>query len=605
MRKTFERIGIMLLWIAVCTTLSWAQGGTAQISGTVTDPSGAVLPGVEITATQTATGLVRATITNETGSYVLPNLAIGPYRVEAALTGFRSFIQTGVVLQVNSSVAINPVLEVGQIAQSVEVEANVAMVETRATGVGQVIDNAKILELPILGRQVTDLIVLAGAAVQTGTLNATARSFPGVAVFSIAGGSDRGTSFTLDGASHNEVRGNYGLPLPFPDALQEFKVETSAVPAQYGFRSGGAVNAVTKSGTNEFHGGVFWFVRNEIFNARNFFANRRDTLKRNQFGGTVGGPIEHNKLFFFFGYQGTTTRAAPTGSTTSFVPTAAMLTGDFSTWASTACRATPLNLPTPFINNRIDQSLLSPAALKIAKLLPQADDVCGSTRWGLPTKQNEHQLVGKVDYQRSDKHSMFWRYMAYPETAEPPVKLVNNPLTTGTAGFDNIFQTLVFGDTRTLSSNMVNSLRVGWNRQATARVAPEFFGASDVGVNVYQVVPKKIDIAVNSAFSVGSRTSMPNIFRETAFQVGDDFGLIHGNHQINLGGTWMAFQTNNSSKTFTGGSFTITGSSTGQPLVDFMLGRLSRLEQGAAAGRPSDRKSPDSTCRTAGRLVRT
>src|SRR5438067_11635170 len=201
MGEKFARVWKIFLIITLCSVSGWGQGGTAQISGTVGDSSGALLPGVEIRATQTATGLTRSTITNETGFYVLPNLAIGPYRLEAVLTGFRTFVQTGIELQVNSSVVINPVLEIGQIAQSVEVQANVAMVETRATGIGQVIDNAKILELPILGRQVTDLIVLAGAAVQTGTLNATARSFPGVAVFSIAGGSDRGTSFTLDGAS--------------------------------------------------------------------------------------------------------------------------------------------------------------------------------------------------------------------------------------------------------------------------------------------------------------------------------------------------------------------------------------------------------------------
>jgi hypothetical protein len=442
-----------LFVLSLCSITAWAQGGTAQISGTVTDASGAVLPGVEVTATQTATGLTRTTVTNETGSYALPTLPLGPYRLEAALNGFRTFVQTGVVLQINSSVVISPALEVGQVAQTVEVQANVAMVEMRATGVGQIIDNAQILELPIVGRQVTDLITLAGAAVQTGTLNASARSFPGVAVFSIAGGSDRGTSFTLDGASHNEVRGNYGLPLPFPDALQEFKVETSAIPAQYGFRSGGAVNAVTKAGTNDIHGGVFWFVRNEKFNARNFFADRRDTLKRNQFGGTVGGPIQRNKLFFFFGYQGTTTRETPTGSSTSFVPTPLMLTGDFTAFASTACRATALTLPPPFTNNRVDVSQLSPAAIKIAKLLPVPDDVCGTTRWGTPTKQNEHQYIGKIDYQRNEKHSMFWRYMALPATSTPPIDLVDNALTTQVAGFDNLFQALTFGDTRTFRLN--------------------------------------------------------------------------------------------------------------------------------------------------------
>src|SRR5688500_12539852 len=145
----------------------WAQA-TAQISGTVRDQSGAVLPGVEVTATHTDTGISRRTISNETGSYILPNVAVGPYRVEAMLPGFRTFVQTGVVLQVNSDAVINPVLEVGQVTEQVEVQANVVAVETRSTAVGQVIENERILELPLNGRQVTDLITLAGAAVQTG-----------------------------------------------------------------------------------------------------------------------------------------------------------------------------------------------------------------------------------------------------------------------------------------------------------------------------------------------------------------------------------------------------------------------------------------------------
>src|SRR5262245_56439363 len=164
----------------------WAQA-TAQISGTVRDQSGAVLPGAEITATQTDTGISRSTISNETGTYILSNVAVGPYRLEAGLPGFRTFVQTGIVLQVNGDVVINPVLEVGQVSESVEVQANVAQVETRSTAVGQVIENERIMDLPLNGRQVTDLITLSGAAVQTGVSLGTG-SMPGGARISIAGG---------------------------------------------------------------------------------------------------------------------------------------------------------------------------------------------------------------------------------------------------------------------------------------------------------------------------------------------------------------------------------------------------------------------------------
>src|ERR1051326_8601975 len=287
-------IAASLISAMSCTNL-WAQA-TAQISGTVRDQSGALLPGVEVTATQTDTGIARSTVTNETGSYVLPSLALGPYRFEAALPGFRTFVQTGIVLQVNSSPVINPTLEVGQVTEQVEVQANAALVETRNTSVGAVIENQRILELPLEGRRVTDLITLSGAATQaaTGSIpGGFVRGTSGAAsLVSIAGGLQFGVMYALDGAMNNNAYDGSQNPFPFPDALQEFKVEVSGSSTVGGSRgSGGQINAVTKSGTNELHGNAFEFVRNYAFNARNFFSPTRDNLKRNQFGGTLGGPI--------------------------------------------------------------------------------------------------------------------------------------------------------------------------------------------------------------------------------------------------------------------------------------------------------------------------
>src|SRR6266568_5606641 len=306
-----RRVGLAIVIACVFSVLgcdfAWAQA-TAQISGTVRDPSAAVLPGVELTATQTETGLVRKTISNETGSYVLPNLALGPYRLEAALPGFRTFVQTGIVLQVNSAPVVNPVLQVGQVSEQIEVQANATLVETHSTGVGEVIDSQRVVELPLNGRQATQLINLAGAAATIPLSNAgqlySGKNNPDETPISVAGGgANSALTYVMDGGTHNDPINNLGLPLPFPDALQEFKVETSALPAQYGQHGSGAVNVVTKSGTNELHGNAFEFVRNGVFNARDFFAPVRDSLKRNQFGGTLGGPIVRNKLFFFGGAQ--------------------------------------------------------------------------------------------------------------------------------------------------------------------------------------------------------------------------------------------------------------------------------------------------------------
>src|SRR5215510_137273 len=186
--RTWKRLLGGVLLLILNSSMMWAQA-TAQINGSVRDQTGAVLPGVEVTATNADTGIARMTVTNENGTYVLPNLVTGPYRLEASLPGFRTFVQTGIVLQVNSNPVINAVLEVGQVTEQVEVQANVAQVETRSTAVGQVIENERILELPLNGRQVTDLITLSGAAVQTST-GAGPGGIPGSSTvqISVAGG---------------------------------------------------------------------------------------------------------------------------------------------------------------------------------------------------------------------------------------------------------------------------------------------------------------------------------------------------------------------------------------------------------------------------------
>ena len=315
-----------LLYCILTSGLANAQA-VSQISGSVTDQSGAAVPGVQVTATQTDTSVARTAVTKENGSYLLSNLPIGPYRIEAMKMGFRTYVQTGIVLQVDSAPTIPIALAVGDVSTQVQVEANATQVESRAMGVANVIDNQRVLDLPLNGRQPTDLIALSGAAVQTGTSPQWGMATG--AQISIAGGLTYGVGYALDGAALSNFYDATGFPLPFPDALLEFKVETSSLSAQNGTHSGGSVNGVTKSGTNSFHGDLFEFLRNGDLNARNFFSPTRDSLKRNQFGGVIGGPIKKDKLFFFAGYQDTLLRT-DSQSNLAFVPTPAMLTGNFS-----------------------------------------------------------------------------------------------------------------------------------------------------------------------------------------------------------------------------------------------------------------------------------
>src|SRR5690242_8084410 len=348
----------------------WAQ--TSQIDGTIKDSTGLAIPGAAIKVTQTATGIVRTTISGAEGGYVIPNLPIGPYLLEVAKEGFAKYAQKGIVLQVGTNPTIDVIMQVGAVSEQVIVEANATQVETRTTSIGQVVTNQQIVEMPLNGRNPIELVFLAGMANFPGNGNInTVRNYPTVVV-SVAGGQGNGVGYLLDGAIHQDPYNNLALPLPFPDALQEFKVETSAVPAQFGYHATAVVNAVTKSGTNEFHGDAFEFLRNGDLNARDFFAAQRDTLKRNQFGGVIGGPIKRDKLFFFGGYQRTSQRSDPSQNT-AFIPTPAMAAGDFTAITSPACTANgkQVNLKDPrdqtgntlFPNNQVPVSLLNKVAL--------------------------------------------------------------------------------------------------------------------------------------------------------------------------------------------------------------------------------------------------
>src|SRR6476659_8963543 len=403
----------------VIVALVWSTSGSAwaqaiagsQLSGVVHDSSGAPIPGVEVTATKTDTGQVRTVFSAADGAYALPNLPVGPYQLKVVLQGFNTYVRDGIVLQVGSNPEINVSLSVGAISEQVTVTANSTLVETKNTGVGQVIDNQRVMELPLNGRQATELIFLSGLATSApaGDLN-TNKNFPTVTI-SVAGGQANGITYIMDGGTHNDPFNNLNLPTPMPDALQEFKVETSSLPARYGHHGASSVNLVTKSGTNAFRGNVFEFVRDYHFNARNFFAPTRDSLKRNQFGGTIGGPIVRDKLFFFDGYQGRIEKSNPPTST-SFVPTAAMLAGDFSAIASPACSGRQITLAASagFTNNTINPALFNPVALNILKHIPVSTDPCGRLQYGIPNNSTQHQNLARGDYTISASQSLFARY---------------------------------------------------------------------------------------------------------------------------------------------------------------------------------------------------
>jgi len=582
-------LAVLLLW----ATLASAQAvSTAQINGTVRDASGGALPGVTVIATQSATGLKRETTTDENGSYVLTSLPVGPYFLDASLQGFRTGRITGLVLEVSANPSVNITLELGQIEETVSVQGNASLVETRSPGIGQVITNQQVLELPLNGRQLTQLIFLAGLATGGADANAaqgasalnSVRNYPTVTI-TVAGGVANGIAYLLDGGTHNDPYNHLNLPLPFPDALQEFRVETSALTAQYGHYSAAAVNAVTKSGTNLLHGSGFEFFRDKSLNSTNPFSavgpdgqRRDDGLRRDQFGGTLGGPILRDKLFYFIGYQGTKVHVTPTSAFAN-VPTARMLAGDFSVIASPQCNnGRAVTLGAPFTGNTISPALFSPAALNVTSRLPIGPEPCGRITFDRPNDSTEHIVVGRSDYQWTTNHSVFGRLEIANFDSISDYD-GSNPITYSASPLENTVRSFVFGDSLVLGSNTVNSIRATYNDTKIFKPGVELMDFKDVGIKSTVLLPGFLRIGVAGAFNLGG--TVPGSTPSKAIQFTDDLSLVRGNHQFGVGINFVHDESHGVIYQMAVGNFQFTGQATGLGLSDFLLGRTNGFALGS------------------------
>ena len=515
----------------------FGQGQLSQIQGTVSDSSGAAVADASVKVTNTATDLLRTVVTDADGNYVVPNLPIGPYRIDVSKEGFATFTQTGIVLQVATNPTIPVTLKVGSVNEQVQVEANATLVESQATSVGTVMENQRILELPLNGRVATDLIQYTPGVITLGV--AGNGGYPHTEQFTITGGQGFGVAFYLDGSVYNNPWDLANMPLPMPDALQEFKVETSTMTASNGIHSGGTVTAITKSGTNGFHGDLFEFLRNGDLNARNFFAPARDTLKRNQFGGTIGGPVKKDKLFFFFGYQDTILRQDPQANTAAvFVPTPQMLQGDWSGCPQDLA-SLPATVKSLFVNNQISPAQYDPGTVKLAKLLPPTTGPCGNTGFGLTTHENEGQYTGRGDYQISNKNTLFGRYFRIHYFRPSSYTFTpDNILSTAQGGLDDADQSWSIGDTYLVSPTLVNKLSASVNRIGIHRFSANYVDACDLGAALVYCgyTPHQSGFTVNGGFVVGPGTGGEASAHSTPMQLNDDISWVKGNHQINFGG---------------------------------------------------------------------
>ena len=566
------------------------QVNVAQVSGRVTDGTGAAVAGAAVKMLETLRNIEHTAATDEQGQYVLPGLPVGPYQLEVKKEGFKSYSQTGIVLQVNDHVSLNAVLAVGAVSETVEVKAATVLIQTENASVSNVVESQRISALPLNGRYVTQLVLISGASMSApGGDETGSKNFYSSVTISVAGGQANGTNYLLDGGDNNDTFSNVNLPFPFPDALQEFSVETSSLPARNGLHPGGVVNLVTKTGTNSFHGSVFEFYRGGVFNAapHSFLTAsgaNRDNLLRNQFGGVVGGKIIRDKLFYFAGYQGTRQHSAAGASTHTATPAA--LAGDFTALASPGCTGTTTGktLKAPFVGNQVSPSSFDPASLKVfsSGYVPISTDPCGLLNYVLPAIDNENQEIGRIDYVLNSKHNLYGRYFIDDFQAPPPFD-IHNLILTQTPGNWERSQSLTIGESYSITKSLVNSFHLTASRRRDNRgVNPSDINPTTLGSNMYVEISNFLLTTISGYFGLGCGTCAPGHFNVNTWAEADDLDWIRGRHHFAFGVLVIRTQNNTLTGYDENGTFTWNGTFTGDGLADFLIGKYSAFTQSRA-----------------------
>ena len=599
----------------------------AKMHGVITDATGAVVPNAMVTATQTESAQTFTTVSSSSGEYILPNLAVGAYAVKITAPGFQTYNRTGILLQVSNDLAVHAPLTLGSTESVVNVEAGASQVQTEDNSINTVIDQARTVDLPLNGRNAANLILLSGSAAPTVTGHVASstsygsigtNAIGGAVTISVAGGQANQINYLLDGGDNNDNAFNTNLPFPFPDALQEFSVQTTGLAAQYGLHPSGAVNIVTKSGTNEFHGGVFEFLRNNYANASNRVTGLVDTLKRNQYGAYLGGPILHDKLFFFGGYQGTALRI--TQGATTVIPTNAELAGNFTPYF-TALQAGGL---CPFLPNgangtpnlggtsttnakyvsllaagftlaatpgnggncaaSISPSAYSTVALNASKLMPTgATDALGNITYSMPYPQNENQWIGRLDNTISSRQNVFARYFMTNYSAAP--LFAGNLLNSVNPGLIDRDKTLTLGHNFIINPQLTNSLRLTGNRLSIRRgSATDLPNLAALGSNITEPERNFLFLQLTGAFAVACGPCAPFGIVTSQLQATDDVSRVLGKHFIQFGFDYIDQKYNQQRFNNENGFFYFSGSYTGYSIADFLLGAPSQLTQSNGAG---------------------
>jgi len=559
---------------------------TGTVLGIVSDQNGAVVPSATVRAQNTDTGFTTSTTPTSEGSYLIPLLPIGHYTITVEASGFKTFVRSDVLVPVAQNIRVDAKLEVGAVAQTVNVAGNAVNIETTNATLGATIDTARLNSLPLNGRNALGLLeTLPGVAVANAPTYVTwARSGPS---FSISGSRTNGGNLMLDGTTLTDAISNTSQNLPSVDALDEFRVLTDSFSAEYGRAAGSVILAVTKSGTNDFHGGVWEFIRNDAFDAANAFTPhgaRKPLLRQNQFGGDFGGPVllpgynGRNRTFFFVAYEGL--RIHQQDLTVTYPPTAAVRSGDISTLKGNTDPNTGLPKPIvdpstglPFPGNIIPSNRLDAFASNTLNLFaPQPNQPDNSLRLtqGVPITGN--QVTVKVDQTIGNSDRVWGRYYWTKNSSVSPQAFpaFQNPSVGNVSSY-------ALNETHTFGPTLINDFQVSYTRpQGITGTEKVGKSAQDLGMNVNQAAPypqvPSVSVSGNFSFGTDWYVNEPSYFR----QFDEKVSWIKGKHSIRAG--FLIMYNGNGDLAYPAWpNLSFDGSFSNNPVVDFLIGRPANL----------------------------
>jgi hypothetical protein len=578
--KTAARFLLTALAMLACAQLPAQVVPTASLTGVVTDGTGAVVPSASAQITNTATHVIQTHVTDTGGRFLFNFLPPGSYDLSVSASGFGLYRQTGITLDVNAPATVQVHLNVQSVSQETTVNANAQMVDTESGTLHQIVNEKYAENLPLNGRNAASLVYMApGTVAGKGEDTASYASNGDALAISVNGTYGDQVAYKLDGATHEDLITNVNATFPDPDALAEFSVQTNNFDARYGGAGGAIVNIVTKSGTDQLHGSAFEYVRNGDLNARNFFAAQHDALKRNQFGGTLGGPILKNRLFYFASYQGTTINNVSYGNT-AFVPTAAERQGNFNGIVKSITNPAT---HAAFKGDTIPANLISPMSAAILSHVPDSNDPTGLLLYSVPSLSRNHQGLGKIDY-IAGRHQI--SASAFFVNYSDPGWNANGTLLNYRLGQSQTSTEAKISDNFTITPNVVNSfivdgLALNSIQTRTAPFSIFDFGNPNVAEPASQFLETGLTVTGNSGWGSGSPQPPGKWLRES-LEVSEMLNFVHGTHSVYVGteiDPYVRFDSRTGYQEEP--LYAFNGTFTGNGLADFLLGDVSTFTQSA------------------------